>query len=466
MEMKRGTGKRLLVVMVLAMMVIAIRQGYAEEKSATAGGGGASSARDKDKAKGDDAVTRPKPEDLESMKLAWIYEGNRRRLAYVVQSGDTLWDIAGKYLNSNYYWPKIWERNTFIVNPHLIFPGDLLYIYPDGVVEVPPVRPKECKPGDPGYPDCKTRETKTGITYKTRDAEGFVDKDTYTKAGKILDNKNNKVEMGENDIVYVNVGKLDKVIEGEILSVFRLKRDINNQKIEEVHHPISGDLVGYQTVILGDLKITKVLPKSSEAIIINSYQEIRNGDLITAYIPPLELVSGEKWISQVGVKTTTVEDLRAYVIANKNSLKVMGNNDVVYIDKGADDGVGRGNVFTVYKPCQLVEDKVSKEFIQVPEKILGHAIVLDTRKKTCTAIITDATSEIMNGDMVLLSKFNRWEIEGVSSSKDINSCQQDARCKIVSSSDYAAGKGRPFCIVDKKKKTKTDSIKPKAPAKN
>ena len=62
---------------------------------------------------------------------------------YLLQPGDTLWDVSVTLFGNGYFWPKVWQLNSDITNPHQIKPGKNLSFFPGSAVEGPTVKLEE-----------------------------------------------------------------------------------------------------------------------------------------------------------------------------------------------------------------------------------------------------------------------------------------------------------------------------------
>lgn len=70
---------------------------------------------------------------LTAVALLWVSMPGQTMAAkterHVVKKGDTLWDLAKRFLNDPWLWPEVWHINPKIRNPHLIYPGDVVLLY-------------------------------------------------------------------------------------------------------------------------------------------------------------------------------------------------------------------------------------------------------------------------------------------------------------------------------------------------
>ncbi len=314
---------------------------------------------------------------------------------HVVKSGDTLWDLCAKYLNSPWYWPKIWSYNPQITNPHWIYPGNELRFYPSDEnlptnVEVS----QNIESGEdlavPGELDPDELVKTTGQIQVGRTAPdsvwttlvGFISTEDHDKAGEIINAEEETVMLSDYDRVYMKLKSAGK--KGDRLCVYRITR--------EIEHPVTGDSIGYAVEILGGIEIIDTSPVVATGQIAQSFRPIERGDYVG------------KWPEYFGQRVAPVQntaETQGYIVETVGDvIGQIGEHHLVFIDKGRSAGVQRGNTFRVVERGDLY----TRDTEDLPNEEVGQIMVLDVQEGASTGIVTYALRELAVGDKIEMRK--------------------------------------------------------------
>jgi LysM domain-containing protein len=301
---------------------------------------------------------------------------------HVVQRGDTLWDLSSRYYRNAWGWPKMWSYNPQITNPHWIYPGDTLRILPAGGGPAPTAAPKEASTL-PTSRIIGRGKRPMGITLRQ---SGFVEPGELAQAGKIVGSKEEKLMLGTLDEAYVKMTGDRTFQVGERYTVYKPTR--------AVKHPLTGKLLGHMVEIFGDAEVRAVTDgKVARVVLVDSLNPIERGFLVG----PLKRQF--KVVQPVADKA----DMQGLVVATLRPHELVGDDDLVFIDRGKDDGVELGNRFLVtrrgdgYQPLLSKGPMDDKRF---PRETIGEIVVVDLRDHLATGVVTYSTVESRVGDRV------------------------------------------------------------------
>ena len=312
---------------------------------------------------------------------------------YVIKKGDTLWGLSARYLNDPYYWPNLWARNPEIGNPHVVVPGQKVLIYPDRIVvpgtQAQPVPPQmegrdvsaPAVPSAPAAPASSTEvveEQKLMVT----GGEGFLMEREQLPLGYVVATDQDRVVIGKDDIVYLDIGTKQGAKVGDLLSVYR--------KDETISNPATKVVLGDKMVPLGVVRITDVRDKSSRAVIVSNFQEISSGSLVL----PFREKRRESPLKAIG------RELSGYVLTSLGGNKVIGAGDAVYIDLGRADGIEPGNMLFVERDVEPAGMYARSAVGKMPMELLGALVVVETGEHTSTALVVKSVNAIYRGDTV------------------------------------------------------------------
>jgi hypothetical protein len=147
--------------------------------------------------------------------------------------------------------------------------------------------------------------------------------------------------------------------------------------VEEVKHPVTGRKLGVRIAILGTAEVMD--EHDPKILITNSYTEIPIGSLIDDHYeiqPPLAIDNPRK------------PDVNGHIVTALRRIYAHGTWDIVFIDKGENDGLAPGDVLATLWQS---DHKISNGVIQI----------ISTKPTTSAAIIRKAAKEVQIGDPVV-----------------------------------------------------------------
>ena len=300
---------------------------------------------------------------------------------HLVIKGDTLWDLSAHYFHNPYQWPKLWAYNPSITNPHWIYPGDLVRLFPPGQLPTEPVAAAPM-PGEPKRIQGGMRLA-TGVFLRQT---GFVEPGELLQAGKIKASKEERSMLGALDEAYVEYPKEHPLVVGQRYTIYT--------PTQKVDHPLTHKYLGQLVEIFGECEVRAVTDGHiAKVAIIDSLNPIERGFLVGPLKRQFKVVNAH----------ATKSDLQGIIVATLHPRDLVGADNVVFIDRGRDSGVEIGNRFLVtrrgdgYQPVLASGPIDDRRF---PRETVGEIIVVDIREHVSTGLVTHSTIESRVGDRV------------------------------------------------------------------
>ena len=339
----------------------------------------------------------PEPEPAEVI----VYEPEFPE-TYIVQEGDTLWDISSVFLRDPWHWPEIWYKNPQVENPHLIYPGDVLAIIyiggqkriqisqrgEDGsilaggasgmkIVKLSPrVRSQSIDASIPSIPIDSIRH----LLKRTL----VIDEDQLKKSAYIISSLDSHLVNSINDKLYVR--KLDTTSGNGRYQVYRPNRPL--------YDPNTNELLGYEALYVGE---TKLLLRGDPATVVvtNSEREILRNDRV--------LPVDNAYFERDFFPKPPATDVSGDIVSLLDAISQLGQYQTIAINLGFRDGVETGNVLNIKRKGEVILDKEEEDptfRVKLPDEKVGSAMIIRSFEKMSYALVMTSDRPISKRDYV------------------------------------------------------------------
>jgi hypothetical protein len=343
---------------------------------------------------------------------------------YMVQPGDTLFDICDQLLDEPGYWPKLWALNPEIKNPHFIFPNMRLRFYP-GDDDTPPylqvVTEDDVIPIDKGDldeeqlvaekvvfeveaetieegalievigPDGVDGEVEEflvgGKLYSGDDIQvqvpGFIFREEKEPLAYVIGGSRGEISAGPGRKVLLEA--MDGVQNGTLYTVLR--------RGEEIEDFETGDTVGYKYYFIANARVQKGLDDDIYiAAVENVRMSVMPEDIIVNYISTNRSIPSNTAVGALSA-------VNARVVGFQFAMQEMGGmGNYAFIDKGNGDGVSPGMYLPVFATPGYLTSSFGDGDLPEDYELVGIIRIIDTTEAGSVGYVMQNTQELRVGD--------------------------------------------------------------------
>ncbi|HTM22597.1 MAG TPA: LysM domain-containing protein [Kofleriaceae bacterium] len=309
---------------------------------------------------------------------------------HVVRQGDTLWDIAWIYYNDPWDWPRLWSYNPTITNPHWIYPGDLIRLYPKGEGPVVVYDDEPDRPIDNGGGGGHPITVPGGVTLRQL---AYVDRDRLKYAARIEGSVEEKELLSVGDQVYLSYPPDHPPTVGGRYAVYAEKKAVN-------HPDKKKGKVGSYVLILGEVTVVSVKKgKLARAVIEEANDIIQRG----ALVGPIQ----RQYRGDAIAVVPPTRDLQGTIVAMLRHDQLIGEGELVFIDLGRDQKIVRGNPLHIIRrgdarPGMASRGNIGEDDRKYPSRSIGQCVVVDVGKSASSCLVIASDQEFEIGDLVLM----------------------------------------------------------------
>jgi LysM repeat protein len=318
-------------------------------------------------------------------------------MQYTVKRGDTLWGIASMYLKDPWLWPEVWVINPQVPNPHLIYPGDKLALA-YGANGRPQVMLAEAGAVrmDPRLRSEPLNEAIPTIPYSSIAAflsrPTVMTSDDIKHAPYVVAFRGMHQVAGSGIEVYVNNLSAPENSRFAVMHVGGPLRD-----------PDDGKVVGYEGIYAATALVQHP-GEPAKAVLIDPARETLQGDRL------LSAESNETPLTFT--PRAPASDVKGRIIDVVGGTDLVGQFEVVVINRGKQHGIQPGNVLAIDAAGDTVRDLYSNgrqigdsvtvfaKKIKLPAERNGTLLVFKVYDRVSYALIVGASDTIHVGDFI------------------------------------------------------------------